>query len=150
MPIIAYNYGARNRKRMEQAMKLAAIYGVVIMSIGLIIFWAIPNVLLGFFAASPELLKIGTVELRVLSLAFPLAGYSIMRGGVFQALGKSVYSMNISIVRQLVVLLPAAYLLSRLGNIDIVWWSFVIAEFVGLAMSIIYTKMIKKDIISKL
>ena len=97
VPIIAYNYGARNRK-----------------------------------------------------LAFPLAGYSIMRGGVFQALGKSVYSMNISIVRQLVVLLPAAYLLSRLGNIDIVWWSFVIAEFVGLAMSIIYTKMIKKDIISKL
>ena len=150
VPIIAYNYGARNRKRMEQAMKLAAIYGVVIMSIGLIIFWAIPNVLLGFFAASPELLKIGTVELRVLSLAFPLAGYSIMRGGVFQALGKSVYSMNISIVRQLGVLLPAAYLLSRLGNIDIVWWSFVIAEFVGLAMSIIYTKMIKKDIISKL
>ena len=150
VPIIAYNYGARNRKRMEQAMKLAAIYGVVIMSIGLIIFWAIPNVLLGFFAASPGLLKIGTVELRVLSLAFPLAGYSIMRGGVFQALGKSVYSMNISIVRQLVVLLPAAYLLSRLGNIDIVWWSFVIAEFVGLAMSIIYTKMIKKDIISKL
>ncbi|MBF1360767.1 MAG: MATE family efflux transporter [Mogibacterium diversum] len=150
VPIIAYNYGAQNRKRVNEAMRLAAIYGIVLMTFGMIVLWVIPHVLLGFFAASPQLMRIGTVELRVISLVYPLAGYSIMRIGVFQALGKSIYSMYVSIVRQLVVLLPAAYLLSKLGNVDYVWFSFVIAEFFGLAMSIIYTRRIRRDIIDKL
>ena len=150
VPIIAYNYGAQNRKRLDETMRLSVIYGIAMMTIGMFIFWTIPHVLLGFFSASPELMKIGTVELRIISLAFPLAGYSIMLGGVFQALGKSVYSMYVSIVRQLIVLLPAAYFLSRLGNIDYVWLSFVFAEFFGLSMSIIYTRKIKKDIINQL
>ncbi len=150
VPIIAYNYGAQNRKRLDETMRLSVIYGIAMMTIGMFIFWTIPHVLLGFFSASPELMKIGTVELRIISLAFPLAGYSIMLGGVFQALGKSVYSMYVSIVRQLIVLLPAAYFLSKLGNIDYVWLSFVFAEFFGLSMSIIYTRKIKKDIINQL
>lgn len=150
VPIIAYNYGAQNRKRLDETMRLSVIYGIAMMTVGMFIFWAIPHVLLGFFAASPELMRIGTVELRIISLVFPLAGYSIMRGGVFQALGKSVYSMYVSIVRQLIVLLPAAYFLSKLGNVDYVWFSFVFAEFFGLSMSIIYTRKIKKDIISQL
>ncbi|MDU5603568.1 MAG: MATE family efflux transporter [Mogibacterium sp.] len=150
VPIIAYNYGAQNRKRLDETMRLSVIYGIAMMTVGMFIFWAIPHVLLGFFAASPELMRIGTVELRIISLVFPFAGYSIMRGGVFQALGKSVYSMYVSIVRQLIVLLPAAYFLSKLGNVDYVWFSFVFAEFFGLSMSIIYTRKIKKDIISQL
>ena len=150
VPIIAYNYGAQNRKRLDETMRLSVIYGIAMMTIGMFIFWTIPHVLLGFFSASPELMKIGTVELRIISLVFPLAGYSIMLGGVFQALGKSVYSMYVSIVRQLIVLLPAAYFLSKLGNIDYVWLSFVFAEFFGLSMSIIYTRKIKKDIINQL
>lgn len=150
VPIIAYNYGAQNRKRLDETMRLSVIYGIAMMTIGMFIFWTIPHVLLGFFSASPELMKIGTVELRIISLAFPLAGYSIMLGGVFQALGKSVYSMYVSIVRQLIVLLPEAYFLSKLGNIDYVWLSFVFAEFFGLSMSIIYTRKIKKDIINQL
>ena len=150
VPIIAYNYGAQNRKRLDETMRLSVIYGIAMMTIGMFIFWTIPHVLLGFFSASPELMKIGTVELRIISLAFPLAGYSIMLGGVFQALGKSVYSMYVSIVRQLIVLLPAAYFLSKLGNIDYVWLSFVFAELFGLSMSIIYTRKIKKDIINQL
>ncbi len=150
VPIIAYNYGAQNRRRLDETMRLSVIYGIAMMTIGMFIFWTIPHVLLGFFSASPELMKIGTVELRIISLVFPLAGYSIILGGVFQALGKSVYSMYVSIVRQLIVLLPAAYFLSKLGNIDYVWLSFVFAEFFGLSMSIIYTRKIKKDIINQL
>lgn len=150
VPIIAYNYGAQNRKRLDETLRLSVIYGIAMMTIGMFIFWTIPHVLLGFFSASPELMKIGTVELRIISLVFPLAGYSIILGGVFQALGKSVYSMYVSIVRQLIVLLPAAYFLSKLGNIDYVWLSFVFAEFFGLSMSIIYTRKIKKDIINQL
>lgn len=148
VPIIAYNYGARKRDRMEAAMKLAVRYGIGFMTVGMIIFWTIPHVLLGFFSASPEMMKIGTVALRYITIDYPIIGYSIMRSGVFQALGKSVYSMNTSIVRQLGVLLPAAYLLSKLGNVDYVWLSLPIAEIVGFTMTIIYTRKIRKNIIS--
>lgn len=150
VPIIAYNYGARKRDRMEAVMKLAVRYGVGFMTIGMIIFWTVPEVLLGFFNASPEMMKIGTVALRYITIDYPIIGYSIMRAGVFQALGKSIYSMNTSIVRQLGVLLPAAYLLSKLGNVDYVWLSLPIAEIVGFSMTVFYTNKIRKDIISQI
>ena len=150
VPLIAYNYGARKPDRMREAMRISARYAVTFMACGTVIFWLFPEALLGLFDASEEMLSIGVPALRIISIGFPIAGYAIMRGSVFQALGKSVYSMNISIVRQLVVILPAAYLLAQLGNIDYVWFSFTLAEVVGLVMSILYTRKIRREIIDVL
>ena len=96
VPIAAYNYGARKRDRLEEVMKISVSYAIVIMLLGTITFWAIPDTLLGMFDASPYMLEIGRSCLRTISLCFPFAAYAIMRGAIFQALGKSVYSMNIS------------------------------------------------------
>lgn len=85
--------------------------------------------------------------LRIIAVNFPFAGYAITRGGVFQALGKSIYSMYISIARQLLVIVPVAFLLSMLGDVRVIWWAFPIAEVVGFTMSVVYTKKIRKDII---
>lgn len=150
VPIIAYNYGAGNKDRLLEAKRIGTRYAVGYMSLGLIVFWLIPNVLMGFFDASPEMLEIGRSCLRILSLAFPLAGYSIMQGSIFQALGKSIYSMYTSIVRQLVVLLPVAFVASKLGVLNYVWMAFPIAEIVGLAMTIAFARNIKRDIIDKM
>ncbi|MBR0374653.1 MAG: MATE family efflux transporter [Mogibacterium sp.] len=147
VPIIAYNYGARRKDRMLAAMRIGARYGVTIMTVGMLIFWIFPKVLLSFFDASDQMLAIGTVTLRTISVGFPCAGYAIMRGASFQALGKSIYSMYISIARQLMVLIPAGFLLARLGNINLVWLAFPIAEVVGITMSILFTRKIKREII---
>ena len=150
VPIIAYNYGARKRARMEEAMRLSVRYAVLVMLVGTVLFWIFPGWLLSLFDASANMTTMGTAALRIISLGFPLAGYAIMRGSVFQALGKSVYSMNISLVRQLGILLPSAYLLSLLGNVNYVWLGFPIAEVVGITMSIWYTKKIRRDIIMEI
>jgi len=150
VPLVAYNYGARKKDRMYAAMHLSARYAVTIMACGTLLFWLIPKLLLGLFDASDQMLAIGIPALRIISIGFPLAGYAIMRGSIFQALGKSIYSMNISIVRQLVVLLPAAWLLSRLGQVEFVWFAFPIAEVVGLTMSIFYSKKIQREMIEVL
>ncbi|MBQ0004910.1 MAG: MATE family efflux transporter [Clostridiales bacterium] len=150
VPIAAYNYGARKRERLEEVMSISAKYAIAIMSVGTLIFWAFPDQLISIFSASPEMISIGRVALRVIAINFPFAGYCIMRGAIYQALGKSVYSMNISIARQLVVLLPCAYLLSLTGNVNMVWWAFPIAEIVGTGVSIMYTKRIRKKIISRI
>lgn len=150
VPIAAYNYGARNKQRLEEVMRVSVRYAVIIMSIGTVVFWAFPQQLLSIFSASDELIAVGTVALRTISLVFPLAAFCIMRGAIFQALGKSVYSMYISIARQLMVLTPAAWLLGQLGNVDYVWMAFPIAEGVGVGMSIMYTKRIRRKIIDRL
>lgn len=93
------------------------------------------------------MLSIGIPALRIISIGFPLAGFAIMKGSVFQALGKSVYSMNISIIRQLVVLIPVAFALSRLGILNLVWVAFPVAEAVGLVMSILYSRKIHREMI---
>lgn len=150
VPLVAYNYGAGKRTRMEEVMRLSKRYAVSIMLVGMILFWVIPNLFLMLFDASEQMMAIGIPALRIISLSFPLAGYSIMNGSVFQALGKSVYSMNISIIRQLVVLVPAAYMLSKLGVVDYVWLSFPIAEVVGLLLSIFYARKIHREMIAVL
>ena len=150
VPIIAYNYGARKRARLEQAMKLGVIYGVVVMSIGTAVFWLFPQQLMSIFSPSPEMMAMGVVALHIMSLNFPFAGFCIMRGSTFQALGKSVYSMNISLVRQLCVIVPAAYIFAKIGGVDMVWWAFPIAEITGFTMSLLYTKRIKRKIITKM
>ena len=148
VPIIAYNYGAGKRDRLIKTMKLSIIYAVSIMLIGVLVFQLFPAKLFALFEASETMLAIGIPALRTISLSFLLAGFCIICGSVFQALGNGVYSMIVSIARQLVVLLPAAYLLSRLGNVNYVWWAFPIAEIVSLVMSLFFLMMINKKIIS--
>ena len=150
VPIAAYNYGARKKERLEEVMRTSVKYAIAIMSVGTIIFWIFPKQLMGIFSASPEMIAMGTVALRTMSLIFPFAAFCIMRGAIFQALGKSTYSMYISIARQLVVIIPVAWLLSLLGNVNYVWWAFPIAEGVGTGMSILFTKKIRRDIIDHL
>lgn len=150
VPIMAFNYGAGNRYRLEEAMSLCVKYGVGLMTVGTILFWIFPAEMMSLFDASPTMVDIGTVTLRVISLGYPLAGYNIMRGSAYQALGRSVYSMNISLVRQLVVLIPAAFVFAQIAGVDMVWWAFPLAEISGTVMSILYTRRIRRKIIEKM
>ena len=150
VPIIAYNYGADRRDRLEKTMSIGARYGVGIMSVGTLLFWLFPKELMALFDSPPEMVAMGVVALHIISLNFPFAGYAIMRGAAFQALGKSVYSMNISLVRQLLIIIPCAYIFARIGGVDMVWWAFPCAEVAGFSMSILYTKRIRRTIISKM
>ncbi len=150
IPIIAYNYGADNRQRVVQTIRYSIFYAVSIMAVGTLIFQMFPADLLTMFEASDTMLQIGVPALRAISVSFIVAGYCIVCGSVFQALGNGVYSLIVSIARQLFVLLPVAYLLSRLGNVNYVWWSFPIAEMASLIMSTIFLVRIYKKIISLL
>ncbi len=138
IPILAYNYGARNRERIEKALRLAIGYAVSIMLIGTILFQVFPIQLLGLFNASADMVSIGVVALRVISISFVLAGFCIALGSVFQAFGQGLFSMFVSIGRQLVVLIPVAYLLSLSGEVNYVWWAFPIAETASVALSVIF------------
>lgn len=142
IPIIAYNYGAKNRKRILQTIKLSVFIAVAIMLAGLAIFQIFPDKLLGFFNASEQMLEIGVPALRIISLSFLFAGYCIVVGSVFQALGDSMYSLWISVARQLIVLLPVAYVLAVAFGLSAVWWSYDIAEIVSLVMSTVFLKRI--------
>ena len=135
IPIIAYNLGARKIDRMFKTINLAIVYAIGIMIIGVIIFEFMPQTLLAFFNASPDMIKIGTTALRIIAIHFILAGYSIVCSAVFQAVGKGTYSLLTSLIRQLFVLLPTAYILSFFGNIDLIWLSFPIAEEVAVIIS---------------
>ncbi len=143
IPIIAFNYGARNKKRIIQTIKLSILISVSIMAIGLIIFQAFPGLLLkNLFDASEHMLSIGVPALRIISLSFLFAGYCIIVGSVFQALGNAVYSLVISAARQLFVILPVAYVFARLFGLSSVWWSIPIAEIVSVTLSTILLRRI--------
>lgn len=148
VPIIAYNYGAGNKERVIKTIKSSAKYGVGIMLLGLLIFEFFPAQLIGMFNATPELLTIGVPALRTICLSFVFAGYCIVIGSVFQALGNGVYSMIVSVARQLCVLLPAAKLLSLSGNVDMIWWSFPIAELMSVVMTTFFLIRINRKTIS--
>ena len=147
VPIIAYNYGAGKRERMMKTLKLSILYAVILMLIGFLVFQVMPDSLLGLFDASETMLAIGRPALRIISISFLLAGFSIVCGSMFQALGNGVYSMLVSIARQLIVLLPVAYLLSRTGNIDMVWWAYPIAELVSGGLTIFFLVRIYRNVI---
>ena len=147
VPILAYNYGARKQSRFKEALKWGIIYAVGIMLIGVIIFQAIPGELLKLFAASDTMMRIGEPALRIISTGYLFAGFCIICGTAFQALGSAVYSMIVSIARQLVVLLPVAYLLSLTGNVNYVWWSFPIAELASLFVTLFFLVRINRDVI---
>ena len=148
VPIISYNYGARDPKRIKRTIKLAITYAECIMLIGFCLFQFMPDKLLGLFAASDAMLAIGIPALRIICPHFLLAGIGIVLGSVFQALGNGVYSLIISVCRQLVVLIPAAWLLSRTGNVNMVWWAFLIAEMVSVTLSLVFMARINKNIIA--
>lgn len=150
IPIIAYNYGAQNRKRVTGAVKHGLAYAVGIMTIGFLLFQCIPEELLLLFDASETMLSIGVPALRIISIHFFMAAFGIACGSIFQALGFAVYSMIISIARQLVVLLPVAYILAQFGNLNLVWWCFPIAEVVSLIMTILFLIHVNRTVISKI
>ncbi len=147
VPILAYNYGAGSRERFVDSLKCGIKYAVAIMFAGLVIFQAAPEFLLGLFDASEAMLEIGVPALRMISYGFVLAGFGIVCGTAFQALGSATYSMMVSIARQLVVLLPAAYLLSLTGRVQNVWWSFPIAELVSMLITVLFLVKIYKGVI---
>ena len=150
VPIAAYNFGAKMRERLEKSWKLAWGYATIIMSVGTLCFELIPSLLFKLFSASEEMLAIGVPALRIIGIHFPVAAFCIIVGSLFQALGNSVYSMIASIMRQVVVLLPAAFLLSLIGNVNYVWWAFPIAEIMSAAASTFFYRKIKKDVIDNI
>jgi putative MATE family efflux protein len=148
VPIVSYNFGARNKERMVNAIKLSLMYGGLIMLTGTLLFQIFPVQFLNLFSASDEMLRIGVPALRTISLSFVFAGISIMLGTVFQAIGNAVISLWIQVIRQLLVLVPVAYALSLTGDVNMVWWSKLISEsvtvvFAVMAMRFIYKKKIE-------
>jgi len=151
VPIVAYNYGARRADRMMQAIRYSITAAVSIMIAGTLIFHCATEQLLSIFDASEEMLRIGVPALRIISLSFPVAGFCIGCGTVFQALGYSIYSMLNSLVRQLVVLIPCALVISRMtGDVTMVWYAFVIAEVFSLVLSIFFFRRIHRNVISRI
>lgn len=150
VPIVAYNYGAAKPERITRTIKLAMTYAEVLMLIGLAAFQFIPDTLLGFFNASPDMLAIGEPALRTISWSFLVAGICIICSSSFQALGNGIYSLLVSFARQLVVLLPAAFLLSLTGDVNAVWWSFPIAEVASLTCSLLFLRRINRKILAPL
>ena len=153
IPIVAYNYGAKNRKRMIKAVKVALCYALGFMALGTALFEIIPHVLLGLFDANEMMLSIGVPALRIIGTTFPIAAVCIVLGSVFQALGFGMYSMLVSMARQLVVLVPSAWLLARLGqsigNDSLVWWSYPCAEIASTIVTAFLFIRLYKKVISK-
>lgn len=150
IPIFSYNYGALNKKRMMQTYKLSSIYAVAIMLVGLVIMQIFPVQLLSLFNPSQEMTDIGTSALRIISLSFMFAGYCIITTSMFQALNKGLYAIIVSAARQLILILPIAYLFSLSGNVNLVWWAFPLAELGSLTLSTIFLYIVNKQVISKL
>lgn len=150
IPIIGFNYGAQNRRRILKTFRLGILYAVVIMCLGTLIFQTVPWLLLDFFKASDHMLSIGIPALRIISLCFAFAGVDIVIGSLFQAFGHGLASMCVSVTRQLVVLVPAAYLLSLTGKVVNVWWCFPISEIASLLVSVLYLLHLNRKVISKI
>ncbi len=150
VPIVSFNYGARKPERIMKAARLGWMYASCIMLLGLLAAQLAPNVLLGMFDASEDMMGLGVKALRIISPHFLLAGIGVVNSGIFQALGQGVYSLLVSLIRQLIVLIPAAFLLSLSGDVNMVWWAFLIAESVALTSSIIFMLRAYKRIIKPL
>ena len=138
MPILGFNYGAKNRQRMMKALKLGLISAFAFMTLGASVFFLFPDALLGLFNASDQLKVLGEIALRRICITFPLAAISIILGSLFQAMGKGFYSMIISVVRQLVFLIPCAWLFGKLFGLNAVWFSFLAAEVVALILTLCF------------
>ena len=142
IPILAYNLGARNRARLIDTIKLSVLYAICIMAVGFAVFQLVPDKLLLLFDASSTMLAIGIPALRTISISYLFAGYCIVAGAVFQAMGNGMLSLHVSLARQIGVLLPAAYLLAQTGSVNMVWWAVPIAEIASVTFSVIFMKLI--------
>ena len=150
LPIISYNYGAARMDRVKRTVKLTICTAVCIMTAGFAVFQLAPATLLALFDASAEMTAIGVPALRIIRISFLLAGFCIISGSVCQAIGNPLYSMVVSICRQLVVLLPAAWLLAQTGRLELVWWSFPIAEIASVTLSAIFLRRTMRSAGAKL
>ncbi len=149
VPIIAYNFGAGKRSRIVKTIRYSLLYAFMLMFLGFLAFQLIPAQLLGMFDASDEMLEIGVSALRIIGVHFLIAWFCIIAGSVFQAVGNGVYSLIVSVARQLVILLPAAYILAKIGGLALVWWAFPIAELMSFAVSATFLIITWKKVISK-
>ena len=150
IPVLAYNYGARRKDRIDEALKFSFSVAIGIMLMGTLIMHLFPAQLLRLFNADAAMLEIGVPAQRIISLCFPLAAMGIISGSIFQAFSQSIYSLIISLGRQLVVLLPAAWLLAQTGNVTNVWWAFPIAEGVSVVLSFIFFRKIYGSVVKPL
>ncbi|KNZ43228.1 MATE family efflux transporter [Acetobacterium bakii] len=146
MPIFGFNFGAKNEARFKETLKVAIGAALVIMTIGTVLFWVFPEQIFMPFNASEEMLAIGINCFRSISIAFPLAGISIMISVSFQAIGKAYVSMIASFIRQMVVLLPVSYFFARIGGLDLVWYGFIVSEIVCLAYEIYMYRRFQHEI----
>lgn len=145
IPIIAFNYGARRSDRVIKTVKLAILYAEIIMVSFMVLVQIIPVPMLSLFNASKDMISMGVPALRIISISFVFAGFCIICSSTFQALGSSVYSMIVSFVRQIIFLVPVAYLFSLTGNVDLVWWAWPIAEIASVSCSTFFFLKVKKN-----
>lgn len=150
VPIVAYNYGARKPDRIMKTMRLSIVYAVTIMVAGFAVFQLMPEALLSIFDASEEMVEIGVSALRIISFSFLGAGFGIVSSSVFQALGHGMLSLIVSVLRQLIVILPAAWILARIGGIHMVWWAFPIAEIFSALVCFLFVKKVYRNEIKPL
>jgi putative MATE family efflux protein len=150
VPIVAYNLGARNKQRLVGTVKLSMLYAFVIMLIGLAIMQTIPDKLLLLFNASNHMLEIGVPALKTISLSFIFAGFCVISLSLFQALGNGILSAGVSFARQLIVLIPVAYLICKTGHSDKVWYAFTIAEVVSVSLCMVSLRYMYKKVINKI
>ena len=150
IPIVAFNYGAHKRKRMVSTIKLSMVYAFILLFLGFLAFEIIPDKLLLLFDTKDDsLIRIGVPALRIIAVHYLAAWFCIIAGSVFQALGNGIYSLIVSVARQLVVLLPAAVILAKIGGLPLIWWCFPVAEVMSLAISALLLRRINREIISK-
>jgi len=151
IPVLAYNYGARKRDRINEALRFSVMLALGVMILGMLVFEFFPRQLLSLFNASDNMVSLGVPALRKIGIHFPLAAVGIVLGSVFQAFSKSIYSLIISLTRQLIVLIPAAWILARVtGDVNMVWWSFVIAEVCSVILSVTFFKKVHREIVQTL
>lgn len=145
VPIIAYNYGAGHRERIYEVIKLSYKVALIFMGLGFLVFQIFPAQLMGFFDPSPELLSIGVVALRIISFSFIFAAVSIISSGIFQSLGNGILSMIVNLVRQLILIVPLAYLFSRTGVLTYVWLAYPIAELIAMFIAVAFMKKVNDE-----
>ena len=150
IPVLAYNYGARRKDRIKSALKFSMVLAFGIMAVGTALFQIFPEALLRMFDAQDYMIDMGVPSLRIISVSFCIAGVCITMGSIFQAFAKSLYSLFVSIGRQLVVLIPAAWLLSLTGDVNAIWWAFPIAEVASLALSSLFFRKLYKNTVKTL
>lgn len=150
VPIIAYNYGAGHKARIQKTIKIGLLFGIAIMLVGTVLFELFPAHLLRLFSAGEEMVHIGTIALRIIASSFVGAAIAITLSSVFQGFSTAVYSMVVSFLRQLVVLLPVAYIMAKTGNLNRVWLSFPVAEVASVLVSLVCYMRIKRTKIARM